>query len=98
MHDQIFLEHWSTASPFLVTVVKDYHRCNTTLRTSVHKEKTSVATARILLSPSQGNQTNTALFSVKLTGYIDAPYPVEMKDWENEGSSTSFVYVCIDNI
>lgn len=31
------------ASPFLVTVVKDYHRCHTTLTPSVHMEETSVA-------------------------------------------------------
>lgn len=61
-------------------------------------EETSVATTQRLLSPSQGNQTNTALFSMKLICNIDVPYPVEMKDLEKEGSSTSFAYVCIDNI
>lgn len=29
---------------------------------------------------------------------IDAPYPVEMKDLENGGSSASFVCIHIDNI
>lgn len=35
---------------------------------------------------------------MKLTCNIDAPYPVEMKDLEDEDSSSSFVCVCIDNI
>lgn len=45
------------------------------------------------MSLSQGNQTNTASFLMKLTYNIDPPYPVEMKD-----SSTSFMHVYIDNI
>ena len=90
-------EHRTKVSPLLVTVVKDHQRCNTTLTASVHTEETSVATTRSLLNPSQGNQINTALFSAKPTSNIEAPCPVEMKGLENEGPSTSFVYVCIHN-
>lgn len=81
-----------------MTPVKDHEGCNTSLTALFRMEETSVGATCSLLSASQGNQINAALFSAKPTSNIDAPCSVEMKGLENEGLFTSFVYACIHNI